>query len=446
MTNYTQPVINPDDIVIPVMGITGSGKSTFISLCTEEKVDIGHGLMSCTGECLMYSLQRGGRTIRLIDTPGFDDSTRDDLDILTEIAYWLSQAYKRIQLAGIIYLHPVDAPRLGGVARRNLTMFKLLVGKDCLRSVVLATTMWDNVTPEEGSRRQNELATTDEFWGDMIKAGSRLEVHDNTEASALRIIDRIVSNRENMVLDIQRELVDDHKPLDATSAGQEQSRKFLAEKAKAESRLQKKQQELDDALRQRQQEDAEKIFLEQRSYAHQISEKQDKLAAMHIDLDELRRKKEAQWEHERAEIAKQRREVEAMARQVRQQLEAISQSREEDRQRTERLETALDGRSQKSSKDLTLRNADAVEHVNRIKEIQRNREELERARQDAMRKEAEALQLKSLLESMAVREERLMQAEMLKDQKRATRWSAAGTLAGVGSLAIAAVGMQCTVM
>jgi hypothetical protein len=93
-----------------------------------------------------------------------------------------------------------------------------------------------------------------------------------------------------------------------------------------------------------------------------------------------------------------------------------------------------------------LRNADAVEHVNRMKEIQRNREELERARQDAARKEAEALQLKSLLESMAVREERLMQAEMLKDQKRATRWGAAGTLAGVGSLAIAAVGMQCTVM
>jgi ABC-type lipoprotein export system ATPase subunit len=47
MTTYTHPVINADDIVIPVMGITGSGKSTFISLCTEEKVDIGHGLMSC---------------------------------------------------------------------------------------------------------------------------------------------------------------------------------------------------------------------------------------------------------------------------------------------------------------------------------------------------------------------------------------------------------------
>jgi predicted GTPase len=51
----------------------------------------------------MYSLQRGGRMVRLIDTPGFDDSTRDDLDILTEIAYWLSQAYKRIQLGSYTY-------------------------------------------------------------------------------------------------------------------------------------------------------------------------------------------------------------------------------------------------------------------------------------------------------------------------------------------------------
>ena len=35
------------DVFIAVMGVTGAGKSTFISLCSEQKVKIGHGLKSC---------------------------------------------------------------------------------------------------------------------------------------------------------------------------------------------------------------------------------------------------------------------------------------------------------------------------------------------------------------------------------------------------------------
>ena len=47
MNEYAQPVINPTDLVIPILGTTGAGKSSLISLLTKEKVDIGHGLMSC---------------------------------------------------------------------------------------------------------------------------------------------------------------------------------------------------------------------------------------------------------------------------------------------------------------------------------------------------------------------------------------------------------------
>jgi ATPase subunit of ABC transporter with duplicated ATPase domains len=40
-------MFRPDDIVIAVMGITGVGKSTFISHLTDEEVVIGRGLASC---------------------------------------------------------------------------------------------------------------------------------------------------------------------------------------------------------------------------------------------------------------------------------------------------------------------------------------------------------------------------------------------------------------
>ena len=37
----------PQDVVIAVMGMTGAGKSTFISHLTNENVGIGHGLEAC---------------------------------------------------------------------------------------------------------------------------------------------------------------------------------------------------------------------------------------------------------------------------------------------------------------------------------------------------------------------------------------------------------------
>jgi ABC-type proline/glycine betaine transport system ATPase subunit len=44
-TGITKP--DPDDKFFLVMGMTGSGKSTFVGRCTGEDVTVGHGLYSC---------------------------------------------------------------------------------------------------------------------------------------------------------------------------------------------------------------------------------------------------------------------------------------------------------------------------------------------------------------------------------------------------------------
>lgn len=36
-----------EDVVIAIMGLTGTGKSTFIELLAQAGVPIGHGLASC---------------------------------------------------------------------------------------------------------------------------------------------------------------------------------------------------------------------------------------------------------------------------------------------------------------------------------------------------------------------------------------------------------------
>lgn len=185
--------------------------------------------------------------MRLIDTPGFDNSKRPDIDILTDLAFYLTSAYKsnpKILLSGIIYLHPIHEPRLPGTARKNLNMFKLLCGDESLSSVVLATTMWHKGIEVEAAKRVKQLETTPHFWGTMIDHGSTIFRHDNTPESALKIIDHITEKRERIVLSIQRQMVDENKDIDQTSAGKLQREEIIKEKEKAARRLREKKEQL----------------------------------------------------------------------------------------------------------------------------------------------------------------------------------------------------------
>lgn len=45
------------DVVIAVMGITGSGKSTFISKLADQEVPVGHGLKSSESHALSLQMK-----------------------------------------------------------------------------------------------------------------------------------------------------------------------------------------------------------------------------------------------------------------------------------------------------------------------------------------------------------------------------------------------------
>jgi hypothetical protein len=101
------------------MGPTGSGKSTvrflavfwvvveshelimrpsdlgtvtqFINLVSGSDLEIGYGLRSCTDAVNPAgAFNLDGRRVVLIDTPGFDDTTRSDTDVLKMIAAYLA--------------------------------------------------------------------------------------------------------------------------------------------------------------------------------------------------------------------------------------------------------------------------------------------------------------------------------------------------------------------
>lgn len=184
-----------------------------------------------------------GVRIWLIDTPGFDDTNRSDVEVLKDIAYWLAAAYsKHTQLAGILYLHSIKEPRFLGSAKRNLRMFQQICGTKNLDSVILATTHWSDAEgkryPEdEGQSKVKELIETKEFWGEMITRGSRVERHDGTKESARTIISNLVDRKIRVVLDIQKQLVDQKKSLHDTDAGQALQSDIIEERKKSERKL-----------------------------------------------------------------------------------------------------------------------------------------------------------------------------------------------------------------
>lgn len=101
-----------------VMGMVGSGKTSvsqvtstllsrliacihqFVNLASGSALKVGDNLRSCTADTqASKSFQLDGRQISLIDTPGFDDTTKSDFDVLNVIAAFLTQSLAHPPLA-----------------------------------------------------------------------------------------------------------------------------------------------------------------------------------------------------------------------------------------------------------------------------------------------------------------------------------------------------------
>jgi len=215
--------ISQDDMVIALMGPTGTGKSRFIDVATLQDGDaIGHSLGSCTSgiRAIRFPHPTTGRPFVLVDTPGFNNTTKTDTEVLTMIAGWLGHTYKnQVKLTGIIYLHRISDNRMASAPLKNLHMFTKLCGDNALKHVVIATTMWGQVETDIGIQREDELR--DRYWGAMLQRGSQALRFTDSFSSAWNIIDSIVKHTGDTrhVLLLQEELVDLHRRLNETQAG-----------------------------------------------------------------------------------------------------------------------------------------------------------------------------------------------------------------------------------
>jgi hypothetical protein len=179
----------------------------------------------------IFSFQHGSKTVHLIDTPGFNDTTLSESEVLQEIAYWLSAAYGkadakpecRFRLNGIIYLHSIADVRWSGSTRRSLNMLRTICGPENYDAIVLTTTFWDEVDKAAGDTREAQLLSDMNKWDQLVHKSPKSFVrrHDQGYKTAMSIIDLIVKRDTKHELLIQKELAKPGATLYDTTAGRE---------------------------------------------------------------------------------------------------------------------------------------------------------------------------------------------------------------------------------
>lgn len=239
-----------DEILIAVLGVTGAGKTTFISKATgRTDLKIGHGLQSCrfgyyvqinqitrltsyvkgTQDMALAPTMINGKKVILIDTPGFDDSERTDTEILTLLAEHLHVTYQAGRLInGIILLQPINANRVQGSERKRTRLFEQICGPGAFGNVVIASTFWGELSDRsQGADREKEREQSKDFWGNMVQKGAKVARHENTAESAEQIVSLLVE-KPTVTLQLQAELAQNGGKLAKTSAGQQLDRDLSA--------------------------------------------------------------------------------------------------------------------------------------------------------------------------------------------------------------------------
>ncbi|KAF9034797.1 hypothetical protein BJ165DRAFT_1533842 [Panaeolus papilionaceus] len=192
-----------------LLGPTGSGKSSFIeAVASDRSLSLSSNkLEGCTQAVTIYrisNLRAGRLPIFIVDVPGFVDSRISAMGIVSMLKK-LIESTTALYLFRILYVTPINMPRLPGSQRRLLRTFDALTGVDAADCITIVSSMWDTISGETAQKRaeRNLNQLRDIIWKDYIDKGSHIVKFHNNQESALTILDEATRSRDGRSIRFQ---------------------------------------------------------------------------------------------------------------------------------------------------------------------------------------------------------------------------------------------------
>ena len=172
-------------------------------------------------------------------------------------------------------------------------MFRKLCGEQTLKNIVLMTNMWGRVTPQQGADREQQLK--DDFFKAAIEKGAQLCRHTDTLESARAVL-RMILEEQSAVLEIQRELIDEHKDIRQTGAGEELNREICMAVVKYGKDIRELEEEMKRAAEEGDEESREELEGEKRRLQREMEDLRKLMEEMKSMFEEAQREMKERFE------------------------------------------------------------------------------------------------------------------------------------------------------
>ena len=187
-------------------------------------------------------------------------------------------------------------------------MFRELCGDTTLKNVVLVTNMWGEIPLDVGESREKELSSN--FFKPVLDKGAQMVRHHNTAQSAQDIIRMIMKNRP-VVLQIQRELVDEHKDIVDTAAGEAVNRELNQQIRRHQAELKEVQEQMMQALKEKDEETRQELEEGTRKLQEQMENIKKDSEGMASNYAEEKERMDTKMRETQEEARKERQRAEA---------------------------------------------------------------------------------------------------------------------------------------